>query len=137
MALSKEIKVAELIANSVEDHYFNPAVVGRFLAQQPYYTVDRVVEMLLWVLEKNARRHDTETNQTSEGLMISKMLDKVVDQIQNKYTFNNIKFPPTLKQSKAFIDSLPALPADADKPAAGWYRDQDTKTHITIDHPFI
>ena len=90
---SKEIKVGELIANSVEDHYFNPATVGRYLAEQPYYTTDRVMELVLWVIEKQARRHDSENNQTSEGLWLAAELDKVVDKYKKKYKFENIHLP--------------------------------------------
>jgi hypothetical protein len=90
---SKEIKVAELIANSVEDHYFNPATVGRYLAEQPYYTSDRVMELVLWVIEKQARRHDSEINQSSEGLWLAAELDKVINKYKQKYVFDNIKIP--------------------------------------------
>ena len=93
MAQNKETKVGELIANSVEDHYFNPAAVGRYLAAQPYYTADRVMELVLWVIEKNARRHDSENNQTSEGLWLAAELDKVIDKYKKKYKFENIKLP--------------------------------------------
>ncbi len=51
---SKEQKIGELLANSVEDHFFNPAALGRYLAEQPIYTMDRVMEVVAWVIEKQA-----------------------------------------------------------------------------------
>ena len=43
MATSKEIKVGELLANSVEDHWFNPATLAHYLSNQPNWTIDRVM----------------------------------------------------------------------------------------------
>ncbi len=50
---TKEHQIGELLANSVEDHFFNPAALGRYLADQPIYTVDRVMEVVAWIIEKN------------------------------------------------------------------------------------
>jgi len=55
---SKEIKVGELLANSVEDHFFNPATLGYYLSQQPNWTIDRVMEVVCWIIEKNARIYE-------------------------------------------------------------------------------
>jgi hypothetical protein len=92
---SKEIKVAEAIANAVEDHWFNPAAVGRYLADQPFYTLDRVMELVAWVIEKQARRFDLqkEAGEITEGLFLANELDKVVDTIKLKYKLENIKLP--------------------------------------------
>lgn len=122
MGKSKEDKVVEVIANSVEDHWFSPVTVARNLAEQPYFTVDRVMELVLWIIEKNARRHERETNTSSEGLWLAHELDKVVDSYQKKYKFENLKFPPTPAQAQAFIKSLPT---PAEKQAAEWYRSNE------------
>ena len=92
---SKEQKVGELISNSVEDHFFNPATVGYYISQQPYYTVDRVMELVAWIIEKQARRYDdvVKSGVYSEGLWLAKELDKVVDKYKAKYKFENIKLP--------------------------------------------
>ena len=93
---SKEQKIGELLANSVEDHFFNPAALGRYLAEQPIYTLDRIVEVVAWVIEKQARRYEREIEQggvVSEGLAISYKLDKVVDKIKLKNNLQHIKLP--------------------------------------------
>ena len=92
---TKEVKVGEAIANAVEDHWFNPAAIGRYLSEQPYYTIDRVMEMVAWVIEKQARRHELEagTGESSEGLFLAYELDKVIDSLKKKYILENIKLP--------------------------------------------
>ena len=93
---SKEQKIGELLANSVEDHFFNPAALGRYLAEQPIYTLDRIVEVVAWVIEKQARRYEREIEQggvVSEGLAISYKLDQVVDKIKLKNNLQHIKLP--------------------------------------------
>jgi len=93
---SKEQKIGELLANSVEDHFFNPAALGRYLAEQPIYTLDRVMEVVAWVIEKQARRYEREIEQNgavSEGLALAYKLDTVIDKIKLKNTFEHIKLP--------------------------------------------
>lgn len=93
---TKEQQIGELLANSVEDHFFNPAALGRYLAEQPLYTLDRVLEVVAWVVEKQARRYEREVAEggvVSEGLAISHKLDKVIDKIKLKNDFNNVKLP--------------------------------------------
>jgi hypothetical protein len=93
---SKEQKIGELLANSVEDHFFNPAALGRYLAEQPIYTLDRIVEVVAWVIEKQARRYEREVEQggtVSEGLALSYKLDTLIDKIKLKNTFEHIKLP--------------------------------------------
>ena len=133
---SKEIKIGELLANSVEDHWFNPATLGHYLSQQPLWTIDRVMEVVMWVIEKSARRYEDEYSkgQVSEGLMLAYNLDRVIDKYRGKYDFQNIKFPPTTAEVKEKIEELPEL---QEKPAARWYRESDNSLKVTIDHPFI
>ena len=92
---SKEIKVGELLANSVEDHYFNPATLGYYLSQQPIWTIDRVMEVVLWIIEKNARVYEDRAGrqEVSEGLAIAYKLDQIIDRIKVANQFNNIKLP--------------------------------------------
>ncbi len=93
---SKEHKVGELLANSVEDHFFNPAALGRYLAEQPVYTLDRIMEIVAWVVEKQARRYEREYHNggmVSEGLALAYKLDQVIDKIKLKNNFDNIKLP--------------------------------------------
>jgi hypothetical protein len=93
---TKEQKIGELLANSVEDHFFNPAALGRYLAEQPIYTLDRIVEVVAWVIEKQARRYEREVESggvVSEGLAISHKLDQLIDKIRDKNNFEHIKLP--------------------------------------------
>jgi len=93
---SKEHKIGELLANSVEDHFFNPAALGRYLAEQPIYTLDRIVEVVAWVIEKQARRYEREyqnNGTVSEGLAVSYKLDQVIDKIKLKNNFDHIRLP--------------------------------------------
>ena len=137
MGQSKEIKIGEQIANAVEDHWFNPATLGYYLSQQPLWTVDRVMEIVMWVIEKNARRYEDEygKGQTSEGLLLAYNLDKVVDKFRTKHDFQNLKFPPTVEEVQKKIDDMPAAPEE--KAAARWYRESNDSLKVTIDHPFI
>jgi hypothetical protein len=133
---SKEIKIGELLANSVEDHWFNPASLGHYLSQQPLWTIDRVMEVVMWIVEKMARRYEDEYSkgQTCEGLLLAYNLDKSIDRHRTKYDFKNIKFPPTTKEVREKIEELPDLP---EKAAARWYRESNDSLKVTIEHPFI
>jgi len=107
---TKEEQIGELLANSVEDHFFNPAALGRYLADQPTYTLDRVMEVVAWIIEKQARRYDREVEtggQVSEGLAIAHKLDMVIDKIKITNDLKNIKLPITPKERAEFIKSLP------------------------------
>lgn len=109
---NKEQQIGELLANSVEDHFFNPAALGRYLAEQPTYTIDRVIEVVAWIIEKQARRYEREleTGGTiSEGLAIAYKLDEVIDKIKDKNTFQHVKLPITTAERKKFIKNLPKI----------------------------
>ena len=95
MGQAKEIKVGELLANSVEDHWFNPATLGHYLSQQPNWTIDRVMEVVAWVIEKNARIYEAkaEAGEVSEGLILAYKLDQVVDKMKAVNNFQHIRLP--------------------------------------------
>ena len=135
---SKERQIAELLCNSVEDHFFNPASLAGYLADQPTYTLDRIVEVLAWVIEKQARRYDREVSRNgmiSEGLIISSELDKVIDKIKESYDFQNVKLPITNKERREILDRLPK---ENEKPYKySWLHETDNTTRVTIEHPFI
>ena len=108
---NKEQQIGELLANSVEDHFFNPAALGRYLAEQPAYTLDRVMEVVAWVIEKQARRYDRELENNgmiSEGLALAHKLDQIIDKIQAQNKFDNLKLPITAGERKQFIKSIPS-----------------------------
>lgn len=97
---SKEQNVADVIANATEDHWFNPATVARYLSDQPHYTIDRVMELVAWVIEKEARRHeeDIKHGKTSEGLFLAKELDKRLEELSKQYKWNNVQLPPVVQK---------------------------------------
>ena len=109
---NKEQQIGELLANSVEDHFFNPAALGRYLAEQPTYTIDRVIEVVAWIIEKQARRYEREIENggmISEGLAIAYKLDEFIDKIKDKNTFEHIKLPITNGERKQLIANLPKV----------------------------
>jgi hypothetical protein len=135
---SKEHKIGELLANSVEDHFFNPAALGRYLADQPIYTVDRVMEVVAWIIEKQAERYRREVSNNgtiSEGLIIANMLDKMIDKIKVSNDLKSVKLPITPKERGEFIKSLPEVKEQNYK--YSWLHETNNTNRVTIDHPFI
>lgn len=109
---TKEHQIGELLANSVEDHFFNPAALGRYLAEQPIYTIDRIVEVVAWIIEKQAERYrrEVENNGTvCEGLVIANMLDKMIDKIKVSNDLKSVQLPITPKERGEFVKSLPQV----------------------------
>ena len=135
---SKERQIAELLCNSVEDHFFNPATLAGYLADQPTYTLDRIVEVLAWVIEKQARRYDREVGRggmISEGLVISSKLDKVIDKIKESNDLQHVKLPITNEERREILDILPKEYEGAYR--YSWLHQTNHPTHVTIQHPFI
>lgn len=93
--MTPEQKLADQIANAVESHWFNPAVIGRMLANQPIYTLDKVMEMVAQIVRTQAQRADDESRngRTSEGLFLAQELNKQIELLQHRYTFNTLKLP--------------------------------------------
>lgn len=98
----REIKLSDTMASCVEDHYFNPAVVGRRLSNQPLYTVDRIMELVVHIVYSMKERYEVEQagGNTSEGLILANNLHKAIQIVDKKRGFNNITIPST-KQYKA------------------------------------
>jgi hypothetical protein len=136
---NKEQQIGELLANSVEDHFFNPAALGRYLANQPIYTIDRVIEVVAWIIEKQARRYEREIETggtVSEGLAIAYKLDQVIDKIKDKNTFNNVKLPITSGERKTFVNNLPKVQEQSYR--YSWLHETDTRgDKVYSEHPFI
>lgn len=93
--MSNEIKIANAIADLTENHWFNPAVLGRMLADQPIYTVDRVMEMVAQILHYQNQKYEAENQngRTSEGLFLAKELNNQLKIAKTKYKFNNLSLP--------------------------------------------
>jgi uncharacterized membrane-anchored protein YjiN (DUF445 family) len=135
---TKEQQIGELLANSVEDHFFNPAALGRYLAEQPIYTLDRIVEVVAWIVEKQAERYRREVSNNgtvSEGLIISNMLDQMIDKIKVNNDLKSVKLPITPKERGEFIKSLPQTKEQNYK--YSWLHETNNTNKVTIDHPFI
>lgn len=80
---SKEEKVAEAIAELTENHWFNPAIMGRILANQPLYTIDRIMEMVKWIIHYQDQRYNNERldDVTSRGLMLAHHLKAEIERV--------------------------------------------------------
>ena len=95
MSKSPEIKVAESLVNLMDDHWFNPTIFGRYLAEQPIYTIDRVMEMIVSVIAEQAKMYDVYSNQGTytEGLMLANELNECIKAYQESNQLNNLKLP--------------------------------------------
>jgi P2-related tail formation protein len=135
---TKEQQIGELLANSVEDHFFNPAALGRYLAEQPTYTIDRVMEVVAWIVEKQAERYRREVANNGtvcEGLIIANMLDKVIDKIKVSNDLKSVQLPITPKERAEFVKSLPETQEQNYR--YSWLHETNNTNRVTIDHPFI
>lgn len=135
---TKEHQIGELLANSVEDHFFNPAALGRYLAEQPIYTIDRVMEVVAWIVEKQAERYRREVanhGTVSEGLIIANMLDKVIDKIKVSNDLKSVQLPITPKERGEFVKSLPQVQEQSYK--YSWLHETNNTNKVSIEHPFI
>jgi len=113
---TKEQQIGELLANSVEDYFFNPASLGRYLSEQPIYTLNRIIEVVAWIIEKQAERYRREVAENGticEGLIIANMLDNVIDKIKVSNDFKSVKLPILPEERGAFVKSLPETDSQA------------------------
>lgn len=95
MSKTQEIKVAELLVNLTDDHWFNASIFGRYLAEQPLYTIDRIVEMLAYMVHEQAKMHRTNSTQghSSEGLMLANEINECIKAYREVNVINNLKLP--------------------------------------------
>jgi len=95
MSKTPETKVVEQIANLTESHWFNGAILGRQLSEQPLYTLDRIMEMVAHILRNQSIRHkkEAENGITSEGLLLANELYNKLEVIKKQYNFTNLKLP--------------------------------------------
>ena len=103
-----EIKVAEAIVNLTESHWFNPTIFGRYLSEQPMYTIDRIMEMVVSIISEQSKIHGR-NNSTSEGLLLAVELNECIKAYQESTEINNLKLParsfkvPKREESKTHI----------------------------------
>ena len=135
-----EQKVAEQLTNLTEDHWFNAASLARYLTDQPYYTTDRIMELVAQIIKWGGRRHEDEltpsgiyeSNTSSEGLFLANELSKTLDKLVKTYKWENLKLPV---DSKKAIAKLPRVEEQSYR--YSWIHDTDNRTKVAIDHPFI
>jgi len=135
-----EQKVAEQLVNLTEDHWFNAASLARYITDQPYYTTDRIMELVAQIIKWGGRRHEDEltpsgvyqSNSSSEGLFLANELSKALDQLSKDYVWENIKLP---QPAKEVIDNLPKVAEQNYR--YSWLHDEDNRSKVTIDHPFL
>lgn len=129
MAL-KEHKVAEQLVEVADQAYFNPAIFGRYLADQPFQTIDRVMEMVAHIIKQQAERHERELsdNISSEGLIFAHELHHAIQQIKETHKFNNLKLPKTSQEVLAGLKEPKEKPIDR-----SWLREQGKSYYMGID----
>jgi hypothetical protein len=95
MSKTPEIKVAESLVNLMDDHWFNATIFGHYLAQQPIYTIDRIMEMIVSVISEQAKMLHVYSNQgsSSEGLMLANELNECIKAYQENNQLVNLKLP--------------------------------------------
>jgi hypothetical protein len=109
-----EQKVAEQLVNLTEDHWFNAASLARYITDQPYYTTDRIMELVAQIIKWGGRRHEDEltpsgiyeSNSSSEGLFLANELSRTLDELIKTYKWENLKLPV---DSKKVIAGLPKV----------------------------
>jgi hypothetical protein len=137
---TREIKVAEALVNLTEDHWFNPAILARYLTDQPFYTVDRIMELVAQIIRWEANRYtdelDTEdgiynSGLTSEGLFLANELNQTLNRLIKTYKWENIKLPA---DPDKIIKRLPKVEEKSYRHS--WLHD-NTKEPVLISTPFI
>lgn len=101
MSKSPELKIAEQLTNLTDDHWFNPATVARYLVDQPFYTTDRIMELVAQIITWGASRHEDEltpsgiynSGQSSEGLFLANELSKYLFELKQTYVWENLTLP--------------------------------------------
>jgi hypothetical protein len=90
-----ESKVAESLVNLMDDHWFNPTMFGRYLAEQPMYTLDRIMEMVVSIISEQAKIYDVYLNRgtSSEGLLLANELNECIKAYQEDNSLINLKLP--------------------------------------------
>ena len=95
MAKTPEIKIAEQLTNLMDDHWFNPTIFGRYLAEQPLYTIDRVMEMVVSIISEQAKTYALHKirGESTEGLLLANELNECIKAYQEHTVISNLKLP--------------------------------------------
>ena len=131
-------KVIESLVNLIETSYFNPAQVGRYLSEQPYYTTDRTMEMITEIITHIARRAKQEevAGKTSDGLYLANELACALEAIKETYEFKTIKLPRSLSE---IVGGLPKVEIkDINRNYRySWLDNNNEPASVRIEHPFF
>jgi hypothetical protein len=103
MSKTQETKLAEQLANLADDHWFNPTIFGRYLAEQPLYTIDRIMEMITSIISEQAKVYELLRikGTSSEGLLLANELNECIKAYQEVNVISNLKLPkPTVYNIK-------------------------------------
>ena len=103
MSKTQETKLAEQLANLADDHWFNPTIFGRYLAEQPLYTIDRVMEMVVSIISEQAKTYQLHKvrGESTEGLLLANELNECIKAYQEVNVISNLKLPkPTIYNIK-------------------------------------
>ena len=103
MTKTTEIKIAEQLTNLMDDHWFNPTIFGRYLAEQPLYTIDRVMEMVVSIISEQAKTYQLHKvrGESTEGLLLANELNECIKAYQEHTVISNLKLPkPTVYNIK-------------------------------------
>lgn len=91
-----EQKIAEQLAELMNNHNFNPAVFANLIVnEQSLYTQDRLVELMTHIIEYQDTRFKIEwdLNKTSQGLMLSSHLAEVIAVHKNPIAETQMSIP--------------------------------------------
>ena len=138
---TREIKVAEQLVNLTEDHLFNAAILARYLTDQPFYTIDRIMELVAQIIRWQSNRHKDElttdsgiynSGLTSEGLFLANELNETLTKLIKTYKWENLKLPA---DPDKFIKSLPKVAEQSYRHS--WLHDTNKQDPILISAPFM
>ena len=138
MAKTPADKVAESLVNLIETAYFNPAHIGRYLSEQPYYTTDRTMEMITEIITHIARRAKQEqvAGKTSDGLYLATELAYALEAIKETYQFKTLKLPRTLSEITAGLPKVELKPISRNN-RYSWLDNNNEPELVRIEHPFF
>ena len=140
MSKTRETKVAEDLVNLTEDHWFNAAILARYLTDQPFYTIDRIMELVAQIIRWQSNRHKDElttdsgiynSGLTSEGLFLANELNETLTKLIKTYKWENLKLPA---DPDKFIKSLPKV---AEQSYRHSWLHEEHRDPILVRHPFI
>jgi len=120
MKKTQEIKVAESLVNLMDDHWFSPTIFGHYLAEQPLYTLDRIMEMIVSVISEQAKMYEFYSNRgtSTEGLLLANELNECIKAYQESNQLNNLKLP-----SRSF--KVPKREEPVRQNIFGWKEEED------------